>query len=340
MPFKFNLRRYVKGAGAGEAKHLARMVNEGQVVVTEAAYEQLQMRVPPHVSLLTLGRHLVKPGLAFDLMQATPTLSVEKTFPKLTTMKQLTPGYFDSPEADASRGVGVAIVFCRLPNGAAEEITRWAAICREACEATSGYECKEPDPGKFTLAFCTFTDALAFGARALGRASREGLGRRVCIGSAFGSDLFRKPLGASGRADYFGGTANLAARIMGQAHPGQMLVEMTGPPERYGASHASLVRDTPGGGVWRVVVDGDSVRLTCVGMVALKGVRRLVTCAQVNAWDDDGGDENNDSAAFPPPKGWTSDVERKSGGGGGGGVLSSSRGARRSSAPTKIFDTV
>ena len=34
------------------------------------------------------------------------------------------------------------------------------------CESTGGYECKEPDPGKFTLAFWSLGDAVAFGARA------------------------------------------------------------------------------------------------------------------------------------------------------------------------------
>jgi hypothetical protein len=34
--------------------------------------------------------------------------------------------------------------------------------------------------------------------------------------AAFGTDLFRKPLAVSGRADYYGSVANLAARVMGR----------------------------------------------------------------------------------------------------------------------------
>jgi hypothetical protein len=37
-----------------------------------------------------------------------------------------------------------------------------------------------------------------------------------CKPLAYGTDLFRKPLAATGRADYFGALPNLAARIMGR----------------------------------------------------------------------------------------------------------------------------
>jgi class 3 adenylate cyclase len=43
----------------------------------------------------------------------------------------------------------------------------------------------------------------------------------VAMGVAYGTDVFRKPLAATGRADYFGALPNLAARVMGQGHGGQ-----------------------------------------------------------------------------------------------------------------------
>ena len=50
-------------------------------------------------------------------------------------------------------------------------------------------------------------------------------GLRVSMGIAYGNNCFRKPLLETGRADYFGPLANLAARVMSCAHGGQVLVE-------------------------------------------------------------------------------------------------------------------
>jgi len=52
----------------------------------------------------------------------------------------------------------------------------------------------------------------------------------VAMGVAYGTDVFRKPLAATGRADYFGALPNLAARVMGQGHGGQALIDMTANP--------------------------------------------------------------------------------------------------------------
>ena len=292
----FGMNHALVGTGTEVAQLLTAMVHGGQVVVTEPAWKRMQLRVPARVSLLSLGRHLIRPDTELDLMQAMPSVGAEKNFPPLATIKQLMPGYFDAP--DATRGV--AIVFCRMPSGTEQELRQWAAICREAWMASGGYECKEPDPGKFTLAFHFLADAMMFGVRAQKNASAAGLA--VCIGSAFGTDLFRKPLAATGRADYFGSTANLAARVMGQAHPGQMVVELTTAPVLYGLSleHKSA---TEGGGVWQVKTPGRAdLRLTGRGMVCLKGVPDLMLLMQVNAWDEDS------SYSFPPPKGWKGNV--------------------------------
>ena len=147
----------------------------------------------------------------------------------------------------------------------------------------SGYECKSPETGQFTLAFTRLENAIGFctnaqammsqfaarddsggwpkelldaeakeaaDAEAAVRKEREeakaqGLkkvnfvtdtaqlaahragqrGLRVAMGIAYGVNCFRKPLLETGRADYFGPLANLAARVMSCAHGGQVLVE-------------------------------------------------------------------------------------------------------------------
>ena len=199
----------------------------------------------------------------------------ERAYPPLRSVRCTSPGYYDSPRpAD-----GVAIVFCkpRLPknlnSGAAEEAKRrWASIARALLPVYSGYECKSPETGQFTLAFARLENAIGFctnaqammsqfaarddsggwpkelldaeakeaaDAEAALRKEREearaqGLkkvnfvtdtaqlaahqagqrGLRVAMGIAYGVDCFRKPLLETGRADYFGPLANLAARVM------------------------------------------------------------------------------------------------------------------------------
>ena len=208
----------------------------------------------------------------------------ERAYPPLRSVRCTSPGYYDSPRP----GDGVAIVFCkpRLPknlnSGAAEEAKRrWASIARALLPVYSGYECKSPETGQFTLAFARLENAIGFctnaqammsqfaarddsggwpkelldaeakeAADAAVRKEREearaqGLkkvnfvtdtaqlaahqagqrGLRVAMGIAYGVDCFRKPLLETGRADYFGPLANLAARVMSSAHGGQVLVE-------------------------------------------------------------------------------------------------------------------
>ena len=94
------------------------------MVVTEAAWKLMQLRGgPARVNLLSLGRHLIRPGLELNLMQSTPSMAPGTTFAPLSTLGQLTAGYSESP--DAARGV--AIVFCRFPGAERGEVRRWAA---------------------------------------------------------------------------------------------------------------------------------------------------------------------------------------------------------------------
>ena len=124
---------------------------------------------------------------------------------------------------------------------------------------TKGYECKSPEPNKFTCAFSAFADAVSFSGalhlRLLDVAwsdellQKSGCAERVSdfrnpdgnpcakpqviwkglharCGVAFGNGCTRKPLN-TGRADYFGAVPNLAARICAAAAYGQTLIEPT-----------------------------------------------------------------------------------------------------------------
>jgi class 3 adenylate cyclase len=178
-------------------------------------------------------------------------------------------------------------------------ISLFCSTLREIVLRFDGYECKEPEPGKFTLAFSRLEDALLFASKlhtellsvpwppdvlhephcaeeydALGRVVFRGL--RARVGIAYGTPTMRKPLN-SGRADYFGPLPNLAARVMASAAYGQTLVEPT--LQLRGVawdSTAPVLRS------WDAS-DPDDVLLTVLGRFSLKGVPHEVTLAQVGA---------------------------------------------------------
>lgn len=122
----------------------------------------------------------------------------------------------------------------------------FVSCLRRLLHKYNGYECKEPEPGKFTLAFWRLDDAVRCAChlqmqllsldwpepllqmsecRPIIRSGTYPIwmGLRVRVGMAYGYVTNKKPLN-TGRADYFGVLANMAARVMGQAQPGQILI--------------------------------------------------------------------------------------------------------------------
>eukprot|EP00892_Ulva_mutabilis_P010800 jgi/Ulvmu1/8092/UM004_0331.1 len=126
-------------------------------------------------------------------------------------------------------------------------VTTYSRVLLELLEKHEGYLCKETDPGKFTVAFRSWKNGLLWAAHmkqvlALQQypedimelpelaAKYDSDGRMVSrgaqpqIGCCFGK-LQRKRPTAMGTADYYGVTANTAARIMAKASPGQVLID-------------------------------------------------------------------------------------------------------------------
>jgi hypothetical protein len=125
-------------------------------------------------------------------------------------------------------------------------VNMFVSCLRRLLHKYNGYECKEPEPGKFTLAFRRLDDAVRCAChlqvqllsldwpepllqmsecRPIIRSGPHPIwmGLRVRVGMAYGYVTNKKPLN-TGRADYFGVLANMAARVMGQAQPGQILL--------------------------------------------------------------------------------------------------------------------
>lgn len=207
------------------------------------------------------------------LMEVMPCDLPIRDFGNLKTIQKLEPGYRDAP----SDSENVAIMFIKVDKpeevlqaehrkddcSVAEKervrasltaynvaVSMYSDIVRKRLHLYYGYECKEPEPGKFTLAFRSLEDAIRWGAHVqlelLSLSWPADLlemrqcqpvtdpqikkniwkGLRIRMGIAFGKPGKRQPL-RTGRADYFGNQPNLAARISSFAAPGQILFEAT-----------------------------------------------------------------------------------------------------------------
>ncbi|MBI2922486.1 MAG: tetratricopeptide repeat protein [Planctomycetes bacterium] len=119
-------------------------------------------------------------------------------------------------EREAPTGV-VTLVFAEMPDGAARAAGEWESALAER----GGYFVKG-SARSMLAAFGSAAEAAAFAVEAVSAAAGSGsrlpkfslhCGRPVCE---------RDPV--SGRMDYFGNEANLAARVLAAGHPGQVLL--------------------------------------------------------------------------------------------------------------------
>ena len=306
-----------RGTVASTAKRLATLARKGQILVTDEAWKAMLGHAPRDANVINIGRHLLweKPKQKhMTLFQIASTHGRKIQNDPPATLCTIEAGYFDSPDP----GKGVAIVFAQaiLPDDVSEcdlvrqALHQWSGLCRITVQRHNGYLCKEPEPGKFTIAFEEIGAAMSFGACAqsalMGAAFPlgEGLGfLKARIGMAWGDDVIRKPLGATGRADYFGLTANMAARVMGQAQPSQVLCELTRPPRGENKISEAWKSIFLGDGTANPTVpmrDGNRVRMSSVGAVRLKGVDGERICVMIELSSDP-------HVEFDAPKSWSSD---------------------------------
>lgn len=186
--------------------------------------------------VLSLGTHVLSPRFSAPtmLMEVMPQMLARRTFPTLRTECLLVPGFRESPDPDKD----MAILFCKAHKPDVVEQAEAAAgteawvvdvltvynlavmeleeEVRDLLLVYGGYECKEPEPGKFTIAFSDLEMAVrwacALQLRLLDRpwppallqwdecAPVEGAhgllwrGLRVRVGMAYGRPDQRKPL--------------------------------------------------------------------------------------------------------------------------------------------------
>jgi hypothetical protein len=127
----------------------------------------------------------------------------------------------------------------------------WSELVRRLVTQFNGYECKEPERGKFTLVFKEFKDSVGFAVTIQSalleldyppellkaeefmelRLEEDNVllyrGLRAKIGMAHGRWSLKKPIQSTGRADYYGILPNTAASLMSMAPAGQILTDGT-----------------------------------------------------------------------------------------------------------------
>ena len=169
--------RSFSGGAVEHAKTLAKCAWGGQIILTEAAWEEMGDSLPSGTHVLSLGTHAVNGYPPMALIELVPNGLSGRNFPSLQStddcldgqavhVARLTPGFRDSPDPDTE----MAIVFVSTHMPAAEEvIIRKAVELFDDCLRTllnvhDGYECKEPEPCKFMASFRTFEGAVRFSA--------------------------------------------------------------------------------------------------------------------------------------------------------------------------------
>ncbi|KAK9786282.1 hypothetical protein WJX73_000303 [Symbiochloris irregularis] len=258
------------GPAVAFAQRLGQAAHGGQVVLSGSAWASVQDSLPGLSQVISLGTHQfhnVRPDPSL-IMEVMPAILARRTFPRLQSDGVLDPGFRESPDPTfnmailfikVSRPAEVLMAEQAMGPGSDDDIVRTltafnmgvakvSRLVRRLLPKFRGYECKEPEPGKFTLAFRFLQDAIRWCAavqadlldlnwppllltwdecrevQCPASDDRVWRGLKVSMGLAYGKPQYRKPL-STGRADYYGTLPNLAARVMSMAAPGQVLVE-------------------------------------------------------------------------------------------------------------------
>ncbi|CAD7695706.1 unnamed protein product, partial [Ostreobium quekettii] len=263
-----------QGPGEDFTRRLCKIINGGQTVLSDQAWAVVQDKIPAKSQSISLGKHIIDDVVvqAVMLMEVLPTMLAERNFGDLRSKGKLEPGFRDSPPD--SQDMAIVFIKAEKPDdvGHAEKsgktegvsndhvrkvltayhegVSMYCDLVRRCLKLYDGYECKEPESGKFTLAFRQLDKAICWGAHmqvemlqlnwpaellemeqcraetnpSLGTVIWKGL--RIRMGMVYGDPGQRQPL-KTGRADYFGNLPNLAARISNLAAPGQILFDAT-----------------------------------------------------------------------------------------------------------------
>ena len=176
----------------GLAEEVSRTLSDcahgGQVILSESAWSVVQHQLPGGPQVISLGTHIIQepcfPGPVM-LMEVMPKLLSKRTFPRPKNTTFVEPGYRDAPSGNSivtivhlkvvkpeivsqaekmthtdSRYGGNADIVASFAQGVALA----SKAIRMVLKDFDGYECKEPHPGKFTMAFSSLDSAVKWSA--------------------------------------------------------------------------------------------------------------------------------------------------------------------------------
>ena len=139
---------------------------------------------------ISLGKHCLTAedalaGRESELYELVSSFLGPLDHPRLKSARVASAGYRQSP--DPSKALAVCFVALAAPDRDSEVTRRaldQAAAClRRELAKWDGYECKQPEPNKFTLAFSAFDDAVAF----------AGAFHEALLAVDWSEDLLKKP---------------------------------------------------------------------------------------------------------------------------------------------------
>lgn len=176
----------------GPAEEACRALSDcahgGQVILSESAWSAVQHQLPAGPTVISLGTHAFKEPCFSEpilLMEVMPKLLSRRTFPRPKHTTMIDSGYRDAPAAnsivtiahlkivkpsiviEAERHLQDEVVDASSKDVLhlfAQSVSIASKVIRKLLKEYGGYECKEPQPGKFTLAFADLEAAIRWAA--------------------------------------------------------------------------------------------------------------------------------------------------------------------------------
>lgn len=176
----------------GRAEEISRAICDcaygGQIVLSEDAWSVVQHQLPGGPTVISLGTHIIDdPSCSSPMMliEVMPKLLSKRTFPRPKNTILLEPGYRDAPTGDAVTTIAhlkvvkpeIVVIAEKMSSGGkldgknlsivaayAKGISMASKAIRSLLKVYEGYECKEPQPGSFTIAFAELKASIQWAA--------------------------------------------------------------------------------------------------------------------------------------------------------------------------------
>lgn len=191
QPEEASLSVHCEGPGEAFVRRLSKVLDGGQVVLSERAWSLTQNTLPGLYKVINHGKHKIHNSDDHYtlLVEINPLLLRGRKFKSIESAGKDEKGYFDAPSVEKR----LAILFVEVPEPKAagnttdhdtkneiqigsvnggwstqadyafyEAIGQFTCRLRSLLHRFNGYECKEMERGKFALAFENLQDAIVY----------------------------------------------------------------------------------------------------------------------------------------------------------------------------------